>query len=74
VLVINYDEWGGFFDHVQPRKAPDVSKKTALRGFRTPALTDEGFEATYLASNLRPGPTRGPLLLPLHRRRPRRPG
>jgi phospholipase C len=38
VLVINYDEWGGFFDHVQPRRAPDVSKKTALRGFRTPAL------------------------------------
>ncbi|MEP9364521.1 alkaline phosphatase family protein [Nocardioides sp. CN2-186] len=38
VLVINYDEWGGFYDHVRPRRAPDVSKKTALRGFRTPAL------------------------------------
>lgn len=38
VLVINYDEWGGFFDHVRPRRAPDVSKKTALRGFRVPAL------------------------------------
>ena len=38
VLVINYDEWGGFYDHVRPSRAPDVSKKTALRGFRTPAL------------------------------------
>lgn len=38
VLVINYDEWGGFFDHVRPRRAPDVSRKTALRGFRVPAL------------------------------------
>ena len=25
VLVINYDEWGGFFDHVAPGTAPDVS-------------------------------------------------
>ena len=38
VLVINYDEWGGFYDHVRPRRAADVSRKTALRGFRTPAL------------------------------------
>ena len=38
VLVINYDEWGGFYDHVRPRRAPDVSKETALRGFRVPAL------------------------------------
>ena len=38
VLVINYDEWGGFFDHVAPARVPDVSKKTALRGFRTPAI------------------------------------
>ncbi len=22
-LVINYDEWGGFFDHVPPATAPD---------------------------------------------------
>jgi len=38
VLVINYDEWGGFFDHVVPGSAPDVSSATALRGFRVPAL------------------------------------
>jgi len=38
VLVINFDEWGGFFDHVPPGTAPDVSAATALRGFRVPAL------------------------------------
>ncbi len=38
VLVINFDEWGGFFDHVAPGTAPDVSAATALRGFRVPAL------------------------------------
>jgi phospholipase C len=38
LLVINYDEWGGFFDHVPPHKAADVSRRTALRGFRVPAL------------------------------------
>ncbi len=38
LLVINFDEWGGFFDHVAPQRAPDVSGQTALRGFRVPAL------------------------------------
>ena len=38
LLVINFDEWGGFFDHVAPGSAPDVSSQTALRGFRVPAL------------------------------------
>jgi phospholipase C len=38
VLVINFDEWGGFYDHVAPTTAPDVSSDTALRGFRVPAL------------------------------------
>jgi phospholipase C len=39
-LVINYDEWGGFFDHVAPTTAPDATPEagTGLRGFRTPAL------------------------------------
>lgn len=37
-LVINYDEWGGFFDHVPPTKAPDANPDLALRGFRVPAL------------------------------------
>lgn len=43
VLVINYDEWGGFFDHVAPTKAPIPPADAALgsdglRGFRVPAL------------------------------------
>ena len=38
VLVINYDEWGGFFEHVPPQFAPDNNPATALRGFRVPCL------------------------------------
>ena len=39
-LFINYDEWGGFYDHVPPGSAPDARPDlgTGLRGFRTPAL------------------------------------
>lgn len=42
VLVINYDEWGGFFDHVPPTAAPIpradqlAGNQDGLRGFRTP--------------------------------------
>jgi phospholipase C len=38
LLVINYDEWGGFFDHVAPGVAPDVNPDCGLRGFRVPCL------------------------------------
>lgn len=43
VLVINYDEWGGFFDHVPPTLAPIPPADAALgndgrRGFRVPAI------------------------------------
>jgi phospholipase C len=38
LLVVNYDEWGGFFDHVPPTTAPDSHPKWALRGFRVPCL------------------------------------
>ena len=38
VLVINYDEWGGFFDHVPPAVAPDANPDWGLRGFRVPCL------------------------------------
>jgi phospholipase C len=39
-LVINYDEWGGFFDHVAPDTAPDARPDlgTGLRGFRVPCV------------------------------------
>lgn len=39
VLVINYDEWGGFFDHVPPPPvAPEPFLPDGLRGFRVPSL------------------------------------
>jgi len=38
LLVINFDEWGGFFDHVPPPRARDVRPEYTLRGFRVPAL------------------------------------
>jgi phospholipase C len=43
VLVINFDEWGGFFDHVPPAVAPIPATDAALgsdgrRGFRVPAM------------------------------------
>lgn len=49
VLVINYDEWGGFFDHVPPTPAPipDADKAAGnadgLRGFRVPAFVISPF-------------------------------
>jgi phospholipase C len=44
VLVINFDEWGGFFDHVPPPTAPIPTATAAAGdtdgrlGFRTPAI------------------------------------
>ena len=49
VFVINYDEWGGFFDHVPPPAAPipdaDViaGNEDGLLGFRTPCLVFSPF-------------------------------
>jgi phospholipase C len=38
LLVITFDEWGGFFDHVPPPAGPDVDPRYAQRGFRVPTL------------------------------------
>jgi phospholipase C len=38
LLVITFDEWGGFFDHVPPPVAPDVDPGYQQRGFRVPCL------------------------------------
>lgn len=38
LLVITFDEWGGFFDHVPPEQAPDAGGRPQLRGFRVPTL------------------------------------
>jgi phospholipase C len=37
-LVVMFDEWGGFFDHVPPTTAPDADPTFALRGFRVPCV------------------------------------
>jgi phospholipase C len=37
-MVINFDEWGGFYDHVAPEVAPDSRPKFAQRGFRVPCM------------------------------------
>jgi len=44
ILIINFDEWGGFFEHVAPTAAPipaaDVAagNQDGLRGFRVPCV------------------------------------
>jgi len=48
VMVINYDEWGGFFDHVPPALAPIPPADAAVgndgrRGFRVPAMVISPF-------------------------------
>jgi phospholipase C len=49
VFVINYDEWGGFFDHVPPPTAPIppadqiAGNEDGLLGFRTPCLVISPF-------------------------------
>ena len=50
VLFINYDEWGGFFDHVRPRRVPDdranrhdLAEDYGLVGFRVPAVAISPF-------------------------------
>jgi phospholipase C len=45
VLVITFDEWGGFFDHIRPDEAPDVDSAFSLRGFRVPTLIVSPFAA-----------------------------
>ena len=44
-MFINYDEWGGFFDHVKPHHVPDdrsnptdLTNDWSLTGFRIPAV------------------------------------
>jgi phospholipase C len=50
VLIVTYDEWGGFFDHVAPPRAaapntvdPDVVDGKALLGFRVPVVIASPF-------------------------------
>jgi phospholipase C len=50
VLIINFDEWGGFYDHVAPPRAAapnnvdtDLVNGQALLGFRVPAIVASPF-------------------------------
>jgi len=43
VLVITFDEWGGFFDHVPPPRAVDANPQAVQRGFRVPCLVISPF-------------------------------
>ncbi|HEX4960768.1 MAG TPA: alkaline phosphatase family protein [Thermoanaerobaculia bacterium] len=52
VLIINFDEWGGFFDHVVPEEAPDVDSAFALRGFRVPCLIVSPFSPPGIARDI----------------------
>ncbi len=44
VMFINYDEWGGFYDHVRPPRVPDIRMSRDLdmdfgqMGFRIPSV------------------------------------
>jgi phospholipase C len=50
VLIVNFDEWGGFFEHVPPPRAtapnsvdPDLVNGKALLGFRVPTVIASPF-------------------------------
>lgn len=43
VLVVNFDEWGGFADHVPPAVAADRKPEWGQRGFRVPCLVASPF-------------------------------
>jgi phospholipase C len=58
VFVINYDEWGGFFDHVPPPLAPipdadrTAGDSEGRLGFRTPCLVISPFAQREHVSHL----------------------
>ena len=53
MLVVNYDEWGGFYDHVAPTAAPDAHPEWGMRGFRVPCLVVSPLaRRRYVAKNV----------------------
>ncbi len=53
VLVINFDEWGGFFDHVPPGTAPDLHPSLEQRGFRVPCIVASPYaRRNFVTSNV----------------------
>jgi len=51
LLVVTFDEWGGFFDHVPPGVAPDVDPRYERRGFRVPTLLVSPYARRGYVSN-----------------------
>ena len=56
LLIINYDEWGGFFDHVAPPKRPITSSEQTLGndgrlGFRTPLMLVSPYARAHQVSS-----------------------
>jgi phospholipase C len=51
VLIITFDEWGGFFDHVAPPATPDVDPDFEQRGFRVPTLIVSPFSRPGTIAN-----------------------
>jgi phospholipase C len=51
ILAITFDEWGGFFDHVPPPLAPDVSPDLQARGFRVPCVVISPFARRRFVSH-----------------------
>jgi phospholipase C len=59
VLFIDYDEWGGFFDHVKPLFVPDdlatddINTTYGLTGFRTPGVCVSRFSRGGRVSHMK---------------------
>ena len=57
LLIVTFDEWGGFYDHVPPPAAPipqgerDVGNADGLRGFRVPTLLISPFARRGVTSS-----------------------
>ena len=52
LLVVTYDEHGGFFDHVSPPAAPDDHPQTRWYGVRVPTLVVSPFVAPGVSSTV----------------------
>ncbi len=52
LLIITYDEHGGFFDHVPPPKAPPISKEIDHYGVRLPAFVVSPWVARGRATDI----------------------
>jgi len=57
LLIITFDEWGGFYDHVAPTTAPlsqierDAGNSDGLRGFRIPTVLVSPFVKRHNVSS-----------------------